>query len=125
MHETGIYGIDGRRYGTHLPGQSDGVLGVVLAGALVRASATAGVTGVCSGGGGGSGGSDDDDVLRGPGDSTPESAWSSTVSVRVFIPPTETHQTPSKINSVVNNNILTTGGATTQNIYKTCPFSSA
>jgi len=27
----------------------------------------------------GGGGSDDDDVLRGPGDSTPESAWSSTV----------------------------------------------
>ena len=41
---------------------------------------------------GGGGGGSDDDVLRGPGDSTPESVWSSTVSVRDFVP-AESHQT--------------------------------
>jgi len=70
---------------THLAEQSGGApcarLGVVGVGPS---------TTVDSGGGGGGG--SEDDVLRGPGDSTPESAWSST-SVRVLVP-TKTHQTP-------------------------------
>jgi len=42
-------------------------------------------------GGGGGGGGSADDTLRGPGDSTPESAWSSTASTRVFVPAESHH----------------------------------
>jgi len=66
---------------THLAEQSGGA-----------PCARLGVVGVGPSTGGGGGGGSEDDVLRGPGDSTPESAWSST-SVRVLVP-TKTHQTP-------------------------------
>jgi len=76
---------------TYVAWQSGVVLAVWL-GDIVRLSAMD-VTGGCGGGGGGGGSVDD--VLRGPGDSTPESAWSSTTSVRVFAA-AESHQTPLK-----------------------------
>ena len=77
-----------------MPGPSSSC---VLAAAVLLVAASTLVT---------AGGRSDDDVLRGPGDSTPESAWSSVVSeVRALLTATQHHTHITTRSSLLFDNI--------------------